>query len=243
MVTFGWILFDAAISARMMIGGYKWWEVALWSLGGLLLAGYAWYREDRDNNEHAKNFTNISDKLIEMRGFNAGAFTTVGKALADFGPNPSSFVVEQLRTELQKYRDHLAKLVWSPLIPEEKINIRDGLSRLKAGKVAIMYDGPSDCEQLARDVGQLFSEVGWTIEHIYSLQSKIGAFEGAKKRTFALLHGIAVSGGTNDLAVHAIRDVLSNALNVPVTVGTAYSNKPEVPYVILAFGPKWEPSF
>jgi hypothetical protein len=68
MATFGWIVFDALISARMMIGGYRWWEVALWALGGLMLAGYAWYREDRDTKATAEQMRKIQDAQTYQSG-------------------------------------------------------------------------------------------------------------------------------------------------------------------------------
>jgi hypothetical protein len=81
MVTFFWIAFDVAISARMMIGGYKFWEIALWFIGGLLLAGLAWYWEDQSDREHKAQLARIENNQT----FQSGQISTMTQLMSQDG--------------------------------------------------------------------------------------------------------------------------------------------------------------
>jgi hypothetical protein len=72
MVTFFWIAFDAAISARMMMGGYAWWEVSLWGAFGLALAVAAWIVEHREAAKSDARIGELREELVRANSNTAG---------------------------------------------------------------------------------------------------------------------------------------------------------------------------
>jgi hypothetical protein len=237
MVTLFWIVFDVAITLRMAFVspqyGIPIWECAIWGLVGLSLGIAAYVFERRERKSHNKTMTDLQAELTRQGAFNAGAFTVIGKTIVEL-PSlmPANPRIAQLEAELSAYRDRLAQIVWVPLAPEAKMQLRNGLSKLESGELRILHDGASDCEQLARELGQIFVDIGWALGRIKSMESEIGPTRGVR------LHGgIDVSGGSNDLVVHAIRDILSGVLNVQVSAKVAF-DKADRRVIFLWIGAK-----
>jgi hypothetical protein len=108
MVTFLWIVFDAAITVRMMITGYPWWEIVLWGLAGLILGGYAWYAEDRGNRAHASQLAEIE----KNQTFQSGRLSAITDLLS---PEIGTKLVEALSVNQTQAPELVAQAVASEL--------------------------------------------------------------------------------------------------------------------------------
>ncbi len=84
MVSALWILFDVAISLRLVFvtGRMATWEIIAWGTFGLALGLYAWRSEHQEGKRHEIEIVNLRDKLTEQGGFNRGTATAFGASLA-----------------------------------------------------------------------------------------------------------------------------------------------------------------
>ena len=108
MVTFLWIVFDAAITVRMMITGYRWWEIALWALSGLILGGYAWYAEARSDRAHASQLNEIQ----KNQTFQSGRLSAITDLLS---PEIGTKLVEAISVNQTPAPELVAQAVASEL--------------------------------------------------------------------------------------------------------------------------------
>ena len=76
MVTFLWIVFDVAISVRMMTSGYPLWEVGIWFGVGSALAVTAWIHEYREEKETDKRMEKLQETVGDLRQELSEARTT-----------------------------------------------------------------------------------------------------------------------------------------------------------------------
>jgi hypothetical protein len=175
-----WIVLDVAMTLLTSPPIPLWqWRTIVYGGGAVvvftIVAGiYEHFHTKKEDRNRAQETTDLKERLIKQEGFNEGAFQTLGGTLqqiASATPESSGAVVSAMREELQKYQSRIAQLVWAPLTSEQKIQLRNALSKLQREKLAIVYHGDEDCEYLAHGLEQVFLDVGWT------LAENTGSFE------------------------------------------------------------------
>jgi hypothetical protein len=84
MVSALWILFDVAISLRLVFVPERMatWEIAGWATFGLALGVGAWVSEHRAERRHERAMGELRDKLTEQAGFNRGSVAALGEHTA-----------------------------------------------------------------------------------------------------------------------------------------------------------------
>ena len=84
MVSALWILFDVAISLRLVFvtGRMAIWEITGWATFGLALGVGAWVSEHRAERRHERAMGDLRDKLTEQAGFNRGSVAALGEHTA-----------------------------------------------------------------------------------------------------------------------------------------------------------------
>jgi len=240
-----WIAFDVAICIRtaFMTQPMEWEEILAWGTVGLILgltalaAGW-WEREEKHKEEvkYERDRGELRSQIERSSGFNEGAFKTLESTIQRIEsatPESSGAVVSKLQEELQKYRSRMAEISWTPLTADQKTRLRNGLSKLRPAKLDIgYYESSSGCEQLARELEQIFRDVGWTLdEKAYEVKSRLNLSEPLAFR------GISLAGNDDLTNTHDVRDVLNDVLP-----GQAESSKnlrkSDMPIISLCVGLK-----
>lgn len=153
MVTFLWILFDAAITARMMVSGYPEWEIVLWGLGGLILAGYAWYVEDCGNKAHATEIAGLNGKLAEIeksQTFQSGRMDAITGLL---GPDVTKKLAEALSINLAQPPGQLAQAISKELgAAFEELRSQNEQLERTLGEVKLLIAKPESDQKLLAEL-------------------------------------------------------------------------------------------
>ena len=178
----------------------EWWIFVLSGAALAILAVISQVLDYRSSQRH--NQQHSEEHLGIAAGTNA-IYHSLMSLSAD-NPISSSVLVAELRSKL-------ADLLWLPLTPEQKRDLRERLSALEQASIEIMYIGSEDCAQLARDFEQVFRDVGWQVQGPYSFEAKLKFSLGFT------IPGIAVNGHkANNLLVHEMRDIINHVLNMQV---------------------------
>jgi len=88
------------------------------------------------------------------------------------------------------------------LTNDQKSAMEDALYQFKGHYVRIAACGRSDCQRLARDLGDVFDAAAW--EHLPDREAAAGA------------RGVTISGSRTDPALNAVVDQLNQVLADPV---------------------------
>jgi hypothetical protein len=239
-----WILLDVAMTLLTSPPIPLWhWRTIVYGGGAVvtftIVAGiYEHFHTKKEDRIRAQEMTGLKERLIKQEGFNEGAFTALGHAIprVESATPESTGVISELREELQKYRSRIAEVLWTPLTADQKSRLRRGLSKLRPANIEIGYFAAQpDSESLARDLEQVFRDVGWTLdEKAFSIESK----SELDPWPF-VLPGIKVHASANLAASlpHHIRDVL-NEIFPEQTESIKNEKTSEPPKVALIVGSK-----
>ena len=250
VATVGWILFDVYFCLRTTsnMSNVEWWTLLI---GGVGLGLIALAGEIRDRTAHSRDIANLtkgqeihSTEHLALAKGEIGLFERLAVIAA---------AVQQSST-LTDWQNTLTQLHWFPLTSEQKARLRNALSKLQRGKLAIAYHGDEDCEYLAHDLEQVFLDVGWTLaENTGSIESSYRAWSAAAGivvPSFAWLPlirvplGITVIGFNPSLLAHDIRDSLNDILSSQATssiVSAALAQESEVATINLVITSRRRP--
>lgn len=181
MVTFLWIVFDVAISVRMMTSGYPLWEVGIWFGVGSALAVTAWIHEYREEKETDKRMEKLQEtvgdlrqELSEARGYQAGKIDLVAllggavfNQLQDITHTSGEPVVTtiemaagQIRALETEVKD-LTSMFWRRLTDDEKAQLKQKFSVIGQYSFRIVSAHPADCHELAGELARVLESAGW----------------------------------------------------------------------------------
>ena len=183
MVTFLWIMFDVAISARMMTTGYQWWEVGLWFVGGLGLAIAAWAVEKRDKKADDKKMNELQGtigtlrqelsearrEVAEARGYSSGKLDLLGQQIATAGRLAASgktpeIVFDHLAEETNPHDHNLYAHLWF------RNEITGGIARHvranitwtpKNKKGQVLFAGNAKWKDVPWNLGRVIKAANW----------------------------------------------------------------------------------
>jgi hypothetical protein len=153
MATFFWIVFDAAIAVRMMITGYPWWEIVLWGLAGLIIAGYAWYAEDRDNRVHAADISGLNGKLT----FQSGQMNAI---IGLLGPDITKQLTEVLSVNPAQPPEIVAQAVMKKLSASfEELRSQNEQANRELQEIRTLLAKPESAERKLEEINQRFQSL------------------------------------------------------------------------------------
>jgi hypothetical protein len=186
MVTFFWIIFDAAISVRMMTTGYPFWEVALWFVGGLALAVGAWIAETKEKKADSKKMTDLEgtiatlrQELSETRNYQSGKLDVIAllggetfrhlQNLTQTTDQPVARTIEITAEKFELLEHKVSRheaIFWGAIAESDKQELVYTLTGLGSHTVQITAGENTDCVELAHDLRDCFRRAGWSVARV-----------------------------------------------------------------------------
>ncbi|MFZ2060578.1 MAG: hypothetical protein WAU82_06170 [Candidatus Binatus sp.] len=176
MLYFLWILFDAALALRMatMTSPPSLVEIALWALGGLVIAVIAWIADHRSTKALNMTIADLNEKLLvgqtqlstkaDMLALLGGETFRTLQANTQTTGGPASAVIDAANKKIEALQVQIGKLDQQAprrISADQRQKFRDSLD----GKTPVIWETycvstDSEADSYAKQLTRMFREAG-----------------------------------------------------------------------------------